>query len=292
MKNKRFVAAVMLPSVLFLFMFCVFPLIYGLGVSFFKYNPANTHNDFLGLANYKRLVQDPIFWKALKNTVVFAAAAVTLNILITLFLAKIISILRSKALKTLFRTILFLPCIAPKVGTALVWKYGILGTETGVLNQILGLFGIEPTNWFLTSTPLFAVIIVFTLWSDIGYNIVLFSAGIEGIPNVFNEAAALDGAGAFYRFWKVELPLLGRTFAFVAITTMADYFKIFAQFRVLAKDGGRNDTAMVLTNYVYKTSFGSFDMGYGSAIAAALFLVVFVVVMIQNRVMRADWSYE
>ena len=124
------------------------------------------------------------------------------------------------------------------------------------------------------------------------YNIVLFSAGIEGVPKEFDEAAAIDGAGAIRRFLSIKLPLMGRTFAFVAVMTMANYFQMFAQFRVFAPDGGMNDSVMVLTNYIYKTSFVSFHMGYASAVAAALFVIVFAVAMIQNKMMRADWSYE
>lgn len=292
MKNNRFVAAVLIPGFLFLFIFSVFPVAYGLGISFYDYNPANSQNVFLGLDNYRRLLHDEVFWKAVKNTLFFCVAAVTLNIVITLFLAKIISVLPSKRMKTVFRTILFIPCIAPMVGTAMVWKDGIIGTDGGALNRLLGLFGMAPKNWFLTTTPLLVIIIVYTLWADLGYNVVLFTAGIEGVPKEFDEAAAIDGAGPVRTFLSIKLPLMGRTFAFVSVMTMANYFQMFAQFRVFAARGGMNHSAMVLTNYIYKTSFQSFDMGYASAIAGALFLMVFAVAMIQNKLMRADWSYE
>lgn len=207
------------------------------------------------MENYRRLIHDEVFWLAVKNTIVYSLAAVTANIVITLFLAELISVLPSKWMKTMFRTILFIPCIAPMVGTSTVWKYGILGT-------------------------------------DGGYNVVLFTAGLEGVPREFDEAAAIDGAGPVKRFLWIKLPLIGRTFAFVAIMTMANYFQMFAQFRVFAANGGRNNTAMVLTNYVFKMSFDSFDMGYASAVAAALFVLVFLVAMVQNKLMRSDWSYE
>ena len=275
MKNNRFVACVLIPSVIFLLIFAVFPVAYGLGISFYDYNPTSSYNEFLGLENYKRLLTDEVFWIAVKNTIIFCVVAVTANIVITLFLAKIISVLPSKGMKTFFRTILFIPCIAPMVGTSMVWKYGMIGTDGGLLNRILGLMGMPPRNWFLTTWQLLAIIIVYTLWADIGYNVVLFTAGIEGVPKEFDEAA-----------------LMGRTFAFVAIMTMANYFQMFAQFQVFAPDGGRSNSAMVLTNYIYKTSFSSYDMGYASAVAAALFVIVFIVAMIQNKMMHADWSYE
>lgn len=292
MKNKRFVLSVLIPGFLFLFIFSIFPILYGLGISFFEYNPANSQNPFVGLMNYKKLFQDEVFWITVRNTIVFAVVAVSANIVVTLILAKLISTLPSKRWKTFFRTILFIPCVAPMVGTSMVWKYGMMQTDGGMINQFLGWFGISPTNWFLTTGPLMVLIIIYTLWADIGYNVVLFTAGLESVPKEFDEAASIDGAGAIRRFISIKLPLMGRTFAFVAVMTMANYFQMFAQFRIFAANGGRNNSVMVLTNYVYKTSFTSNNMGYGSAIAAGLFVIVFTVAMIQNKLMRADWSYE
>lgn len=291
MKNNRFVALVMIPSVLYMFLFVVFPVVYGLGISFFNYNPANTHNTFIGIENYIRMLHDDTFWLALKNTIFFGIVALILNLIVTLFLAEIISVIPSKKLKTMFRTILFIPCIAPVVGTSMIWKHGIVATD-GMLNEFLKLFGVSPHNWYLTQGPLLIIIIVYTLWADLGYNVVLFSAGVENVPKEFEEAAAIDGAGPLQRFLYIKLPLMGRTFAFVAVMTMADYFQTFTQFNIFAANGGRNNSAMVLTNYIYRTSFSNFDMGYASALSAGLFVVVFAVAMLQNRLMRIEWGYE
>lgn len=291
MKNKRFVISVLLPGFLFIFVFIIFPVIYGIGISLYDYNPANSKNLFVGIENYKRMMMDARFWKSLKNTVFFGGVALALNLVITLFLAQIISVLPSKRWKTLFRTILFIPCIAPVVGTSMVWKHGFIATD-GILNQVVSFFGGTPKNWYLTTWPLLVIIAIYTLWADLGYNVILFSAGVENVPKEFEEAAALDGANAIQRFLYVKLPLMGRTFAFVAIMTMADYFQMFTQFKIFVADGGRNDAALVLTNYIYRTSFRDFDMGYASALSAGLFIVVFGVAMIQNRLMRIDWGYE
>lgn len=292
MKNTKFVWAVLGPIFLFLFVFAVFPVLFGLGISLLDYNPANSTQPFVGLENYIRLVQDKVFWLSVRNSIIFGVVGVSANIAITLFLAKIISVLPSKGIKTLFRTILFIPCIAPMVGTAIVWKYGILGTNEGLLNRIVAWLGFYPQNWFLTTVPIFVVIIIFTLWADIGYNVILFTAGIESIPHEFDEAAAIDGAGPIRRFLWIKLPLMRRTFAFVTIMTMANYLQMFTQFQIFAPTGGMNNSAMVLTNYIYTTSFSSFDMGYASTIAMGLFIIVFVVALVQNKMMSADWSYE
>lgn len=283
--------SVLLPSFLFIFVFIIFPVIYGIGISLYDYNPANSKNLFVGIENYKRMMMDARFWKSLKNTVFFGGVALALNLVITLFLAQIISVLPSKRWKTLFRTILFIPCIAPVVGTSMVWKHGFIATD-GILNQVVSFFGGTPKNWYLTTWPLLVIIAIYTLWADLGYNVILFSAGVENVPKEFEEAAALDGANVIQRFLYVKLPLMGRTFAFVAIMTMADYFQMFTQFKIFVADGGRNDAALVLTNYIYRTSFRDFDMGYASALSAGLFVVVFGVAMIQNRLMRIDWGYE
>lgn len=292
MKNNRFVAVVLIPGMIYLGIFSVFPILYGLLISLYEYNPANSNNPFTGLENYVRLLQDEVFWLAVKNTFFFCVVAVAANIVITLFLAKIISVLPSAKWRAFFRTILFIPCIAPMVGTSMIWKFGIVGTDNGVLNQILQFFGGIPKNWMLTTMPLMIIVIVYTLWADLGYNVVLFSAGIEAIPKEFDEAAMIDGAGPVRSFLSIKLPLMGRTFSFVAIMTMANYFQMFAQFQVFAPDGGMNNSLMVLTNYIYRTSFTYYDMGYASAIAAGLFVIVFIVALIQNKMMKADWSYE
>lgn len=291
MKNNRFVASIIVPGFFLIAVFVVFPVVYGLGISFFDYNPANSSNVFLGLENYQRMLQHPTFWKALKNTVFFGCVALVMNLVITLFLAEIISVLPSKKWKTLFRTILFIPCIAPVVGTSMIWKFGFVATD-GIINQFLGYFGVPARNWYLTTWPMLVIIAIYTLWADMGYNVVLFSAGAENVPKEFEEAATIDGASPLQRFLLVKLPLMGRNFVFVAIMTMADYFQMFTQFNIFVADGGRNDSAMVLTNYIYQSSFRDFDMGYASAMSMVLFLVVFSVAMIQNRMMRVDWGYE
>lgn len=291
MKNNRFVALVLVPGFFLIAVFVVFPVIYGLGISFYDYNPANSSNPFIGWENYRAMLHHPTFWKALKNTVFFGCIALAMNLIITLFLAQIISVLPSKRWKTFFRTILFIPCIAPVVGTSMIWKFGFVATD-GIINQVLSNFGFSPKNWYLTTWPMLVIIAIYTLWADMGYNVVLFSAGAENVPKEFEEAATIDGASSFQRFLYVKLPLMGRNFVFVAIMTMADYFQMFTQFNIFVANGGRNDSAMVLTNYIYQSSFRDFNMGYASAMSTILFLVVFTVAMIQNRMMRIDWGYE
>ena len=133
--------------------------------------------------------------------------------------------------------------------------------------------------------------IIFTIWADIGYNTVLFCAGLDGIPKDFSEAAQIDGAGPVRRFIYITLPLLGRTFIFVLMMTLISHFQMFVQFMVLAQRGAPNNAATVLTLLIYKEGFSNQNMGYASAIAVILFLVIMVVTVIQRRVNRVDWGY-
>lgn len=224
MKNNRFVVCVLIPAFLFLGVFSIAPLFYGLGISLFNYNPLNKVNPFIGFENYRYMFNDPLFWNAAKHTVFFVALATVLNITITLFLAQIISVLPSNKQRSAFRTILFLPCIAPMVGSALVWRTGILNTRGGVLNAVVGWFGVDPVNWLGDPKAIWVSLFVFTLWAGIGYNVVLLSAGLDGIPTDFNEAAEIDGAGAVQRFFYITLPLLGRTLTYVLMMTLVGFF--------------------------------------------------------------------
>lgn len=292
MKDKKFVYGILIPCFLLLFIFCVFPLFYGLGISLFDYNPVRQENPFIGLLNYTALLEDGDFKDALIHTLAYVVIAVTLNIIFTLTIAQFITSLPGKKMKTLFRTVFFIPCIAPIAGTAVVWKNGLLYKNGGTFNSILNHFGIGSVDWMASTVAVIGVIILFTLWADMGYNIVLFCAGLEGIPKTFDEAAMIDGATPLQRFLKIKLPLLGRTFTFVLMQTIISYFQMFAQFKIIAENQSGMDYGSVLTTEIYEQSFEKYNMGYASAIATVLFVIVFIVSMVQKRVTRVDWSYE
>ena len=160
-----------------------------------------------------------------------------------------------------------------------------------MLNAVVGWFGVDPVNWLGDPKAIWVSLFVFTLWAGIGYNVVLLSAGLDGIPTDFNEAAEIDGAGAVQRFFYITLPLLGRTLTYVLMMTLVGFFQAFVQFNVLITGGGPNHAADVLSLYVYNQGFINKDMGYASAVAFTLFVMIFVVSMIQRRLSRVDWGY-
>lgn len=293
MKNRRFVFLVLIPGMGLILLFCIIPLLYGLGISFFDYSVYHVKNDFIGFENYVKLIEHgDVMKKVIKNTFQFSLIAVVGNFAISLLIAQAIVNLKSNALKTIFRIVFFLPCVAPSVGTAMVWKSGLLATEDGVFNRILEYFGVNVQNWLGSTTLLLNAIIIFTLWADIGFNIVLFSVGLEGIPGEMVEAARVDGAGEIRTFFKIKLPLMVRTFSFVLVTTVISYFQAFTQFKVLSKTGGANYSSTVLSYYIYMESFKNNNMAYASAVAMVSFVLILLITLVQLRLTRVDWSYE
>lgn len=291
MKNNRFVFFVLAPIFLELLVFLAFPIIGGFGISLFDYNPLRKDNHFVGLDNFGKLLGDRVFLTSLANTLVFVLVTVLLNICLTLLLAQFISGLRSGKARGFFRVVFFMPCVAPLIASSVVWK-GMYATKYGLLNNLLVRFlGGSPQNWLGDPALVMLSVIVFTLWADIGYNVLLFSAGMDGIPKDFYEAAEIDGVNAISKFFHITLPLLGRTISFVVAMTILSHFQMFAQFQVLAPKGGPENSGNVLTYYIYKSAFQIKDMGYASAIAVVLFIIIMVVTLIQQRLNRVDWGY-
>ena len=297
MRSNKFVAAVLSPVFVFLFTFSLLPIFLGLGISLFEYSPLAKSQPFVGLGNIAKMFSDGVFRTALKNTLVFVVVTVALNLAVTLLLAQAISSMRRAWMRGFMRVVFFMPCVAPLVAASVVWN-GMYNYEYGLINNLLkSLFGIAPHNWLGTAATVMPAIVVFTLWADIGYNIIIFSAGIDGIPTDMLESAAIDGAGSVTRFFKITLPMLGRTMSFVVAMTLISHFQMFAQFLNLIRtaipaSGGPDNSGMVLTLYVYKTAFtGNKDMGYGSAIALSLFLIIMAFTAVQQRFNRVDWGY-
>ena len=296
MKNNKFVFAVLTPIFLCMIIFLLVPIFMGLGLSLFDYNPLAASSPFVGLDNFKKLLSDEVFLISLKNTVFFVVVTVTLNIVLTLLIAQVISSMRSNKTRSFLRVVFFMPVVAPLAASSLVWKQ-MYANKYGLFNNILRHFGLPAQNWLGDPAWLLPAIILFTLWADIGYNIVIFSAGLDGIPQDFIEAAAIDGAGPVKRFFSITLPLLGRTTAFVITMTLISHFQMFAQFEILGRSsanpngGGPNNVGMVLTLDIYKEAFKYKDMGYASAIAFVLFLIIMIVTAISQRLNRVDWGY-
>ena len=255
MKNKKFVLLVLIPAFLHLFLFIIGPIIAGIGISFFDYNPLHSVQQFIGFDNYIRLWSDPLFRKALFNTLIFVVVTVSLNVGLSLGIAILINTYKSNRVRSLFRMVFFLPCVAPLVASSVVWSKSIFTTVNGLANVFLKSVGMAPVNWLGDPNVLMLSIVIFTLWADIGYNIVLFTAGLDSIPKEIYEASEVDGVSKYQQFKNITLPLLGRTFTFVLIMTIISHFQMFAQFSVMAVKNGPLNSGLVMTSYIYKMAF-------------------------------------
>lgn len=291
MKNNKIVLIVLIPVFLQVGIFIILPIVGGFIISFMDYNPLREDNTFIMFDNYRILFSDAAFLQALTNTLLFVMITVTANMILSLTLAQLITIFRSNKTRSFFRMVFFLPCIAPMVATSVVWARSIYSVRNGLLNIFFNLFGSLGANWLGDPHTILGSIIIFTLWADIGYNIILFSAGLDGIPAEFYEACKIDGANSFQRFFRITLPLLGRTFAFVIIMTLISHFNMFAQFSEMVAKSSPQNAGLVLTSYIYKTAFEYKNLGYASAISMALFAIIMIITLVQQRLNRVDWEY-
>lgn len=291
MKHSKFPFIVLVPILVLLFVFTMLPILGSFGISVLDYNPLRSEgNSFVGVANYKNLLKDSVFLISLKNTAVFVVLVVCINLVITLPVSQLLVSLRSNKFRSAFRVAFFMPCVAPLAAVTIVWGRCILPTKGGLLNMLINLFGGASINW-MDATHLMSAIIILSLWADVGYNIILFVSGIEGVPAVYYEAAEIDGAGPIRRFFNITLPLLNRTFVYVLSTTIISQAQAFAQFQIMAKGGGPNNAGYVLSTYIYYEAFNIKDYGYASAISVILFLLIMIVTLVERKATKADWGY-
>jgi multiple sugar transport system permease protein len=244
-------------------------------------NPANTR--FIGLQNYVRLLHTPDFWSALKNTFYFAFVGGPLTIAVALGAALLLS---SKLVrfKGFFRTIYFTPFVTTLVAVAIVWRY-LYHTRYGLFNYGLAHLGIGPIDWLGDPHWAMPAIILMAVWKGFGYNMLIFIAGLQAIPDELYDAAEIDGAGPFRRFFSITLPMLAPTLVFVAVITMIGYFQLFAEPYVMTQGGPlRSTTSVVLL--MYEEGFRWWRMGYAAAIAFVLFVVILLATLVQFRLQK------
>ncbi|MBA3512485.1 sugar ABC transporter permease [Sphingomonas sp.] len=239
---------------------------------------------FIGLGNYGELLQTPLFWKALGNTFYFVVVGVPLSIALSLGAAMLLNGIAS-ALVGFFRTALFAPVVTTLVAVAVIWRY-LLHTRYGMINYGLEGLGVDPVDWLGDPNWAMPAIIFFAVWKNFGYNMVILLAGLQTIPNDLYEAARIDGANGWQRFLHVTLPGLGPMLLLVSILTMAGYFQLFAEPYVMTQGGPVESTVSVLY-FMYEQGFKWWNLGFASAVAFILFVIMFVITAIQYRLARA-----
>jgi multiple sugar transport system permease protein len=306
--KRRFVASVTVPLLLYESL-GLFVLGWAFVLMFFDYSPGRLGgpilglggtNPFIGLVNFIEMikgtsVQANLFRTSLKNTMIFAVAVLPLNLAITLPLAWLLESIGSR-FKALYRTIYFLPVLTSSVGVALIWM-SMYDPQAGWINAIIRFFGGTPVAWLSDpragfaniSVAMWAVILAY-LWQDYGYNMVIFIAALQGIPQELREAALIDGATHWQAFRKISLPLIRPTMLFVCVMTMLSSFQIFDIIQVMT-NGDPNNQTQVLMLDIYKSAFRYQNMGWAAAESFVLFIIVMGVTIFQMRLLRTNWEY-
>ncbi|WP_066174919.1 carbohydrate ABC transporter permease [Bacillus marinisedimentorum] len=265
------------PAVLLFLLFTAYPIISSLMLSFQKLEGGEYV--FAGLSNYTRLLQDTVFFEALKNTFIFLLIQVPIMLFLALVLA---NALNSQLLKFrgLFRVGFFMPAVTSLVAYAIL--FSIMLQDTGLINQFLGMIGIGPVKWL--SDPFWAKvsIIMSMTWRWTGYNMVIYLAAMQNIPDELYEAASLDGAGKFRQFISITIPQLKPVIVFTAIISTISTLQLFDEPYNLTR-GGPADATLTLGLYIYRVGFSYFEFGYASAIAYVIVLIVAVLSILQLK---------
>ena len=261
-----------LPAILGTLIFIVIPVICSFGLSFTKWDLINPV-EFVGLENYREIFTEPLFFKILLNTVVFALSTSVLGVIIPLVLA---SILNSKIRGSeFFKTAYFLPFITPMIVIGIVWEW-IFDPNIGLLANVLNLH----INWLYDTKWAMPALIIVSVWKLIGYNMIIFLSSLGGVSNSLFEAAKIDGANSFQTFKNVTIPMLSPTIFFVVIITAISSFQVFDLIYLMTQ-GGPLDSTNVLVYAIYKNAFEYFNVGKASAIAYVLFVIILVLTIIQ-----------
>jgi multiple sugar transport system permease protein len=275
------------PLVLGFILWNVGPLIASFVMSLTDYNLLKPPV-FVGLDNYASLLTDSVFPTAFKNTMIYALVTVPLGLIVSLALAMVMN--QEIKGRAFFRTIFFTPSVCAIAAIALVWQW-IYDSDLGILNHFLMQLGLPKYRWLQDRNLALPAIMVMSIWQGAGYTMVIYLAGLQGVPMQLYEAAKIDGAGAWARFRHVTLPMLTPTTFFLLVVGFIGAFQFFAESYMMTR-GGPSYTTMSLVYLIYLNGFSYFKMGFASAIAWVLFGVVFILTMIQLRYARRWVHYE
>lgn len=290
LKRREWLAAAVFlaPNMIGLTVFIVIPVIAGFFISFTEWDMLSAP-EFIGLANYVELLTDDrLFWITLRNTVVYSLFVIPGSIVISLLLALALNT-RIRGVG-LYRTIYFLPYVSSTIAISLVWKW-IMHPDFGILNGFLGLFGAPKLGWLQDRNMALLSVAVVAIWHSAGYNMTIFLAGLKGIPRTYYEAAQIDGATYWQRFWRITFPLLTPTLFFVLVISLIGSFQVFNLVYIMT-EGGPGNSTQVYVYYLWENAFSYFRMGYASAMAYILFVIMLVITLFQVRLLGRRVNYD
>ncbi len=262
--------------------FLFFPLLFAFYMSFTDWGMIGAPH-FVGLRNYRNLLTDPVFWIAVKNTAIYTAA-VPIKVAIALVIA--VALNQPLLGRAFYRASFFFPEVISMVVVGILWQW-MFSPSYGLVNHVLRSVGLPPQDWLLRPNLALLVIIIASIWRGLGNNLLIFLAGLQAIPRSLYEAAAIDGAGPWQQFFRITVPLLRPTTLFVTIITFIGSFKVF-DLAYTITGGGPGYSTVVMVQYIYEEAFTRFQMGYASAAAFVLFVILFAFTAIQMRIFGGE----
>jgi len=277
------------PWIIGFLMFTLGPMVASLGLSFFETNLFSSR--FVGLKNYATLISldetKSLFWKSLYNTAYYAV----LSIPLTIGAGFLIALLLNQNIRgqSAYRVLYYLPAVIPNVAASMIWLY-LFQPEFGIVNWLLSLFHIEGIRWLLDPKTAKLVLVIMSVWGA-GGNMLVFLAGLQGIPTALYEAATIDGAGRWRRFTHVTLPMISPTLFFVLVTSIISSFQVFSNAYVMTGGGPANSTLMYVL-HLYLVAFRQYRMGYASALAWVFFVILLLFTLLVFKSSRAWVYYE
>ena len=271
------------PPVILFLVFTLLPMIMAIGLSFTRYDIINPPR-FVGLDNFKKMMNDEFFWISMKNTCVYTLMYVPAGLLLSLGAAMFLN--AEQKFVGLFRTLFYLPVLSSTVATATLW-FWILNPQLGLLNGVLGLFGISGKAWLYDSKLAMFSIVLMSLWAGFGGNMMIFLAGLKGIPAIYYEAAQIEGASRWQMFTKITIPSITKTTFLVSTMLIIGTFQVFDQAFVLTK-GGPGNATITIVYYIYNNGFNNLNMGYASSISLVLFAIILIMTVLNSRINKAD----
>lgn len=310
-QQRRFAYTSLVPILLYIGLFSLFPILWAVVMGFFSYTPIREGSGFLGLGganpfvginNYIELFTGTgkpaeVFRLAVRNTFLFTALVLPLNLAVTLPLAVLLESIGEK-FKTLFRAIYFLPTISSSVALVIIWAY-MYAPGWGLLSIMFKAVGLVPPKSWLQdpSTVYFGVplamicVVVAHVWQDFGFNLVIFVAALQSIPKTLREAARVDGANVWQEFWLIVVPLLRRTVLLTSVLTVISSLQVFVIFQLLTRGGPQNQTQTMLLS-IYENAFRfANNLGLSAAMSMILFIIILSLTVVQFRILRTEWEY-
>ena len=273
--------ALLTPTILSLILLFVLPLIILLVLSVNDFRVTRGVLDFNGIENFIYLLKAEKFWKAMRNTVLFAVVKLGLDVVLALGIALLLD---SKIwFRKFMRTVYFSPVVVPVVACSLIWLW-FYDPNLGPLNQILGWLGMEPLQWLYAEETAMASVIAFSVWHGLGYNVMLLLSGLQGVSGEYLEAAKLDGASDMQVVWHIKLPMLMPIISFVISMGIINAFKAFSEVNVMTPEGGPNYSTAMMVNYIYELAFTNGRFGRGAACSIILFCVIYTLTQLKDKI--------